>query len=290
MRLSTGIPSLDTHLGGGLLPGTLTVIVGGTGCGKTQFGLQFLNAGQNQEGRRGILFDMTARGDSQGHLDYARRMFDWSLQQVDPDVQPDLSNFFKPGRPAGDYLHIFDYRGRRVTKSDLEWEAWHGWQAELNAKLRNAIAFFYGNFIGGVQRVVMDGIEPVDRPHESVQFQLFEYVYHQILRKEPEWVARDLFRELYRSNAENAAQHGYSPEKIGCVLLSTSHEVLLDDLIARQLNEGDVLANASTLILLGRIRDGQRMTRGLYLAKHRGSACADQILPYEITDRGVQLL
>ncbi len=44
-RLSTGIDGLDDLLGGGLLPGTLTAVVGSTGIGKTQFGLQFANAG-----------------------------------------------------------------------------------------------------------------------------------------------------------------------------------------------------------------------------------------------------
>ena len=53
-----------------------------------------------------------------------------------------------------------------------------------------------------MRRVVIDGIEPTDRPSESIQFNLFEYVYHQILRKDPEWVARDLFREPYRQHAE----------------------------------------------------------------------------------------
>jgi len=289
-RLSTGIPTLDDRLGGGLLPGTLTVIVGGTGSGKTQLGLQFLNAGLAQEGRRGIIFDMTARGDSQSHLDYAQRMFNWIPQTVNSESQPDLSHFYDNTRAGGDYLHIFDYRGRRVTKTDLDWEAWHAWQAELNAKLRAAIAFFYGNFVAGARRVLIDGIEPVDRPQESVQFNLFEYVYHQVLRKDPEWVARDLFREHYRSHATEAHEHSYQPQNIGCVLLSTSHEVLLDDLIARRLYEGDVLANANTLILMGRIRDNQRLGRGLYIAKHRGSACADEILPYEINDQGLRLL
>ncbi len=55
--------------------------------------------------------------------------------------------------------------------------------------------FFYGNFIRGVRRVVIDGIEPVGRPSESIQLELFEYVYHQILRKDSDWVARDLFRQ-----------------------------------------------------------------------------------------------
>ena len=78
-RLSTGIDGLDELLGGGLLPGTLTAVVGSTGIGKTQFGLQFAQAGLKQEGRRGILFDMCARGDSQNHADYAQRMFDWDV-------------------------------------------------------------------------------------------------------------------------------------------------------------------------------------------------------------------
>ena len=33
-RLSTGVEGLDERLGGGLLPGTLTVVVGSTGIGK----------------------------------------------------------------------------------------------------------------------------------------------------------------------------------------------------------------------------------------------------------------
>jgi KaiC/GvpD/RAD55 family RecA-like ATPase len=43
-RLHTGISDLDALLGGGLLPGTLTVVAGATGIGKTQFGLHFAAA------------------------------------------------------------------------------------------------------------------------------------------------------------------------------------------------------------------------------------------------------
>ena len=53
-RHSTGLARLDEMLGGGLLPGTLTVVVGATGIGKTQLGVQFADAGARQEGRRGI--------------------------------------------------------------------------------------------------------------------------------------------------------------------------------------------------------------------------------------------
>lgn len=80
-RISTGIAELDRMLGGGLLPGTLTVVMGATGIGKTQLGLQFAAAGKAQEGQTGIVFDMTSRGDGQNHLEYARRMFDWNMKQ-----------------------------------------------------------------------------------------------------------------------------------------------------------------------------------------------------------------
>jgi KaiC/GvpD/RAD55 family RecA-like ATPase len=286
-RQSIGVQAIDELLGGGLIPGTLTVVVGATGIGKTQLGLQFASAGQTQEGQRGLIFDCASRGDSQSHAEYARRMFDWRLTPMNAEKQVDVEHFF--AADVADYLHIFDYHGRRVTRQDLDWEDWRNWQAELNSRLRAAIAFFYGNFIRGVRRVVIDGIEPADRPGESIQFNLFEYIYHQILRKDPEWVARDLFREAYRRHAEEAAAHVYQPSEIGCLLLYTSRESLLDELISRPLDEGDALSNANTLIYMGKIREGNRMARGLYIAKHRGSACDERIVEYKIGEGGLSL-
>lgn len=290
-RQSTGIERLDDLLGGGLLPGTLSVVVGATGIGKTQLGLQFAHAGLKQEGRSGVLFDCAARGDSQNHRQYAGRMFGWDLQEAASDRQPLLDGFFQrvEGQSPGDYLHVFDYHGRRVTQRDLEFDEWREWQAELNAKLRAAIAFLYGNFVRGCRRVVVDGVEPSDRPGESIQLNLFEYVYHQVIRKDPEWVARDLFREKYRENAAAAAAHVYAPERIGCVLVLTSAEALLDELIARPLSEGDALSNANTLIYMGKVREGSKIGRALYVAKHRGSACSEEIVPYKIESDGIRL-
>ena len=288
MRLSTGVEGLDELLGGGLLPGTLTVVVGSSGIGKTQFGLQFARAGLKQEGRGGIIFDMTARGDPQSHAEYARRMFGWELQPAD-DRAVDLDDFFRDDRVAGDYLHIFQQRGRRVTRRDMDFEAWHDWQAELAHRLEATIAFFYGNFVRGVRRAIIDGIEPVDRPSDSVQIELFEYIYHQILRKDAEWVARDLFRQQYRRHAEEVAGHVYDPGRTVCLLLYTSHEATLDGLIERPLDEGNLLANASTVIHLGKIREGTHFRRAMYVSKHRGSACTDQLIPYTIDDGGIRL-
>lgn len=288
-RLSTGIDGFDELLGGGLLPGTLTVVVGSTGIGKTQLGLQFARAGVTQEGRSGVVFDMTSRGDSQNHLEYARRMFGWELEAVPLQDTVSLDDFFRPERRHGDYLHVFHQNGRRVTRGDLDFDGWHEWQAEVARRLNNAIAFFYGNFVQGVRRAVVDGIEPTDRSADSIQLELFEYVYHQILRKDPEWVARDLFREQYRTNADTVAAHVYDPASIGCLFLYTSHETTLDGMVERPLEEGGVLANANTVIYMGKIREGTFFRRAMYVAKHRGSACADEIIPYRITEAGIEL-
>ncbi len=136
---------------------------------------------------------------------------------------------------------------------------------------------------------MIDGIEPAERPSESIQFELFEYIYHQILRKDYDWVARDLLRESFRACAEQVEASRYDWRDTGCLLLYTSHEMLLDDLIARPLADGELLANANTLILMGKVRRGERLERGLIVAKHRGSSASDDIHTYRITDAGVTL-
>jgi KaiC/GvpD/RAD55 family RecA-like ATPase len=287
-RLSTGVEGLDERLGGGLLPGTLTVVVGASGIGKTQLGLQFAQAGLGQEGRRGLIFDCSARIDPQSHAPYAQRMFRWTLSEH-PPARFDPPGYFAPERPVGDYLHVFDHQGRRVTQSELGFDAWHDWQAELAAKLERTIDFFYGNFVRGTRRVVIDGVEPARRPSESIQFELIEYIYHQVLRKESDWVARDLFRQSFREHQAAIERHAYDHNQVGAVLLITAHETLLDDLIARPLAGGDPLAVANTLIYMGKIRQGDTLARGLAIAKHRGSACSDELVRYHIDDGGIRL-
>ncbi len=289
MRLSTGVPGLDERLGGGLLPGTMTVLVGSSGIGKTQMGIQFANAGLSQEGRRGILFDMLTRADSQGHDQYAKRICNWELQTEDSERRFEADGFFDPGRPLGDYFRALAYKGRRVNKRDLDFDAWHDWQAELSKHLDATIAYFFSHFVRGVRRFVVDGIEPVEHQGESIQFELFEYVYHQIIRKDPEWVARDLFRQHYRDHAAAIERHLYPKDQVGCMVLYTSPETSLDAMIEKPLDEGDLLAGANTIIYMGKIRDGIKFRRAMYVSKHRGSICPDEILLYEIDDAGLKL-
>lgn len=289
-RQQTGIPQLDEMLSGGLLPGKLTVVLGATGIGKTQLGLQFAEAGLRQEGQTGILFDMATRGDSQSHSDYAERLFQWTLREQLVDAPFDLDQIWNADVARKDYQHLFRQSGRRVTRRDMELDEWKEWKLEFVKKLDAAIGYFYSNFVHGVRRTVIDGIEPTERASDSFQFHAFEYVYHQILRKEYDWVARDLFRAQFRSHQAEIEQHRYDFQQIGCLLLLTTHEVMLDDLIQRPIESGDVLSNANTIILMGKIREGNRMSRALHIAKHRGSAVDESLVPYEIQESGLQLL
>jgi KaiC/GvpD/RAD55 family RecA-like ATPase len=288
-RQGFGIEGLDGMLGGGLVPGTLTVVAGATGVGKTQLGLRWADAGLAVEGHRGVVCDLTSRGDAQNHHAYARDQFGWDLVEHTAEGPVDLGPIWDLGRPVGDYVHPFARSGRRVTRRDLEPDDWHAWKSDLARVLRGSAAYFYSRFVRGTRRVVVDGIEPTERFAESIQFEFFEYLYHQVLRKEDEWAAREVFREHYRANADRVLAHRYDHRTIGCLYLYTTPDVLLDDLMARPIGEGDIFSNANTVILMGRTRQEGRMGRALYVAKHRGSAASDEIRPYRLTDRGLEV-
>lgn len=293
-RLSTGIPGLDSRLGGGLIPGTTTAIVGSSGAGKTQLSLQFLNAGLASEGRRGVILDLTSRGDSQNHTQYAQSLFDWTILAQDPNEKFSPEAFFDACREKkryfADYLQAFPYKGKRVTKRDIDEDQWHEWRCDLASRLNTTIAFLYGNFAQGARRLVVDGIEPVEHQGDSIQFELLEYVESQIVKKDSAWVARDLFRQDYRRYEDQIAQFSYDSKALGAILSYTSRETSLEALMDKPLEEGDYFAQANTVIYLGKIREGRKMQRALYIFKHRGSACSDEIIPYEIDDAGLHVV
>ena len=289
-RQTFGIKALDAILGGGLLPGTLTVLAGATGVGKTQLGLTWAQHGLQDDQHRGVICDLTSRGDGQNHLDYAQRLFGWDLSQFPIDALLDLNEVWNLERPLGNYLHPFAHAGRRVTRRDLDPDEWHAWKTDLARVLRLSVAFFYQNFIRGSRRVVVDGIEPTERFSESIQFEFFEYLYQQVLRKEDEWAARELFRERYKANEAQVHSHRYDDHSIGCLYLYTTQHVLLDDLMSEPIGEGDIFSNANTIILMGRTKQEGRLGRALYVAKHRGSACSDDVRSYKVTDHGLEFL
>ena len=210
-RQGFGLDDLDRALGGGLLPGTLTVLAGATGIGKTQLGLRWAHMGLAGEGRRGVVCDLTSRGDSQNHAEYASRLFDWDLDDYPLTMTPEFDHAWEFDRPIGDYFHPIDRGGRRVTRGDLEAEQWHEWKGDLARIFRCSVGFFYQHLARGSRRVVFDGLEPAERFSDSIQFDFFEYVYHHVLRKEDEWAAREWLREKYRSLRDPGAPPSLRP-------------------------------------------------------------------------------
>ena len=106
----------------------------------------------------------------------------------------------------------------------------------------------------GCQRVVFDGLEPAERFSESIQFEFFEYIYHHVLRKEDEWAAREWLREKYRAFEDAVLSHRYDQSRIGCLYLYTTPQVMLEELLVQPISQGDIFANANTIILMGRTR------------------------------------
>src|SRR5208337_4338806 len=98
---------------------------------------------------------------------------------------PSFEHAWDESRPLGAYFHPVERAGRRVSRSDLDPEAWHEWKAELAKILRCAVGFFYQHFARGVRRVVFDGLEPTERFSESIQFEFFEHIYHHDLLTQP---------------------------------------------------------------------------------------------------------
>jgi KaiC/GvpD/RAD55 family RecA-like ATPase len=286
-RQGFGIEELDRGLGGGLVAGTLTVIAGATGTGKTQLGLRWANAGLQAERQRGVLCDLTSRGDSQNHAPYALRLFGWPLRDYPVSLAPDFDQAWDFTQPLGDYFHPMDRSGRRVTRADLDADQWHEWKSDLSRVLRCATGFFYQHFARGSRRAVFDGLEPAERFSESIQFEFFEYVYHHVLRQDDEWAAREWLRERYRAHQESVLGHRYDYQKIGCLCLYTTPQVMLEDLMTDPIGSGDVFATANTIILMGRTREGGRLGRAMVIPKHRGSECSDEIFPYRISDQGL---
>ena len=94
--ISSGVEGLDTVLGGGFPPNTITLIAGQPGTGKTTLSLQFLAAGA-REGQHGMHIVLNETADE---LRSAAASYGLSLDGVEivdmlttPDATPDVSLF-----------------------------------------------------------------------------------------------------------------------------------------------------------------------------------------------------
>lgn len=288
-RASTGLPQLDTMLGGGLLPGTLTVVYGATGIGKTHLGLTFADQGRRTDGARGLLVDMNARGDSQQHAPYAGRLFGWDIRRWTHTVMPMTDPYPPADQLEALYLDVFPWIGRR---SDYEVETPAGrefdwaWKAAYARALYTARPFFYFHFAQGSRRVVFDGIEPW-QSEDSIQGYLVNELYRKVIHRDAETLGMEICLPVWEHRAF-IDTHRYDHTGITSLMLVTTEETRLDDLVARKVGPGDLGAVANTIVLMGRDRVGSRIGRFLCVAKHRGSAMADEIVEYRIDERGLR--
>jgi KaiC/GvpD/RAD55 family RecA-like ATPase len=279
-------------LGGGLLPGTLAVVYGATGIGKTHLGLTFADHGRRADGARGVVFDMNGRGDSQQHAEYAARLFDWRLTPWTHAVTPMADPYPPAGEQDAFYCNAFRWVGRvrdfQVPAPDGSLEFDWNWKAAYNHALYTVNPFMYFHFAAGTRRVVVDGVEPMDAPADSIQFFLFDELYRKTIHRDAETLGMEICLPVWKHRAFIDA-HRYDHAAITTLLLVTTEETRLEDLLARKVATGDIGATANTILVLGSERVGNRLARMLCVVKHRGSAMSDEIVEFRIGARGFEL-
>ena len=290
-RVSTGSPRLDEMLGGGLLPGTLTVVYGATGIGKTHLGLSFCHHGLQAEGAPGLVFDMNVRGDSQQHHAYAARLHHWELSRWTHSVLPMADPYPPAEQMRAFYCDALPWVGKlrdyQVPTSDgLEFD-WN-WKAQYNQALYTVRPFVYFHLGAGSRRIVVDGIEPMDVPGDFIQPYVFDDLYRKVIHRDSETLGMELCLPVWRHRAFIDA-HRYDHAAVTTLLLVTTEETQLEHLIARKVAAGDIGAVANTIVVMGSERVGNRLGRFLCVVKHRGSAKSDEIAEFRVTERGFEL-
>jgi len=289
LRVSTGLERLDQMLGGGLLPGTLTVVYGATGIGKTHLGLGFAEAGRRVDGAPGLLFDMNARGDSQQHHDYAARLYGWPLGRWTHTVTP-MSDPYPPvAQMAAFYCDAFPWVGKlrdyQVPTTDgLEFD-WN-WKAMYNQAFYTVRPFVYFHLAAGSRRIAVDGIEPMDVPGDYIQPFIVDDLYRKVIHRDSETLGMEICLPVWQHRAF-IDSHRYDHGAVTTLLLVTTEETQLEHLIARKVAAGDIGAVANTILVMGSERVGNRLGRFLCVVKHRGSAMSDEIAEYRVGERGI---
>ncbi len=128
-RVEVGIPGFDSLALGGLPEGRTTLVAGGTGSGKTVFGLQFLASGAREFGEPGVLVtfaerpdDLIANSESFG-WDLGGLLEDGRLAIVDatPDPEAVVSGRFDLGGLSSRIAHaLAQVEGKRLVLDPID--------------------------------------------------------------------------------------------------------------------------------------------------------------------------
>ena len=276
-------------LSGGLLPGTLTVVYGATGIGKTHLGLAFAAQGRQADGAPGLLFDMNSRGDSQQHHEYAARLYDWPLARWTHTVTPMADPYPPAEQMAAFYCDAFPWVGKlrsyqAPTPDGLELD-WN-WKAMYNHALYTVRPFVYFHLAAGSRRIAVDGIEPMDVPADYIQPYIVDELYRKTIHRDSETLGMEICLPVWKHRSF-IDSHRYDHAAVSTLLLVTTEETQLEHLIARKVAAGDIGAVANTIVVMGSERVGNRLGRFLCVVKHRGSAMSDEIAEYRVSEQGI---
>src|SRR3989449_5493004 len=147
----------------------------------------------------------------------------------------------------------------------------------------------YFHFAAGSRRGVVDGVEPMDSPADSIQVFIFDELYRKIVHRDAETLGMEICLPVWKYR-EFIDAHRYDHATITSLLLVTTEETRLEDLLARKVATGDVGATANTIVVMGSERVGTRLARMLCVVKHRASAMSDEIVEFRVGERGVEIV
>jgi hypothetical protein len=236
--------------------------------------------------------DMNGRGDSQQHDEYAARLFDWSLKEWTHTVPPMTEPYPSSDQMDAFYCNALKWVGRvrdfQVPAADGSLEFDWNWKATYNHALHTVRPFLYFHFAAGTRRLVVDGVEPMDQPADSIQFWMFDELYRKTVHRDAETVGMEICLPVWKHRPFIDA-HLYDHAAVTTLLLVTTEETRLEDLLARRVAVGDIGATANTILVMGSERVGSRVARMLSVVKHRGSAMSDEIVEYRIGSAGLEL-
>jgi len=113
-------------------------------------------------------------------------------------------------------------------------------------------------------------------------------VYRTVIHRDAETLGMEICLPVpqYRDFIDS---HRYDHTEVTTLLLVTTEETRLEDLLARKVAVGDIGATANTILVMGSERVGNRLGRMLCVVKHRGSAMSDEIVEYKITSQGIEI-
>ena len=180
-------------------------------------------------------------------------------------------------------------RDFQVPTPDGGWEFDWNWKATYNHALYTVRPFLYFHFAAGSRRVVVDGVEPMDSPADSIQFYMFDELYRKTIHRDAETLGMEIclpvwqHREFIDAHLLSAHRHHHAccwspPRRRGWKTCWPARW--------RRATSAPPPTPSWCWAASG---SGSRLARMLCVVKHRGSAMSDEIVEYRVTDRGFTL-